>query len=404
MRIYYGWAVLAGSAVAELLAQGATSYAAGLFVLPLQAEFLLSRANANSAILILFLGAALAAPFAGRLLDRWPIRWVMTLGTFLFCGALAFISFTPSLKAMAVALFVPAAFGFVCIGPVTTSTLASRWFARRRGLALGIAAVATSAGGLVVVPLLAHAIQAWGWRQGLLAEAGVIAAVILALSWLVLRDSPASSGLGDHPENQAAADAAPAGTAVRWREVFTSRAFWIPAVTLAAISGASQATVVTLVPYGVQLGVAMTSAALLVSAFALCAAVTKIVAGLLADRTNPYFVLVAALGFMTLSWLAVTLVASFPALLAASCLAGTALGCALPTASALIAAAFGPGRFGRIMSWILALTLILSLVAVRFVGLMYDRFGGYHAAFLSLCLLMAGLLVVTLLMGPRKHV
>lgn len=77
--IYYGWLVLAASAVPELLAQGVTSYAAGLFVLPLQAEFHISRANANSAILILFLGAAVIAPLVGKILDRYPIHLVISL-------------------------------------------------------------------------------------------------------------------------------------------------------------------------------------------------------------------------------------------------------------------------------------------------------------------------------------
>ena len=42
---YYGWLILAATAVSELLAQGATSYAAGLFVLPLQNEFHISFAH-----------------------------------------------------------------------------------------------------------------------------------------------------------------------------------------------------------------------------------------------------------------------------------------------------------------------------------------------------------------------
>ena len=90
-RIYYGWFVLAASAISELLAQGATSYAAGLFVLPLQAEFHVSRADANSSILILFLGAAVASPLVGKMLDRYPIRWVILLGAVVFSAALAII-------------------------------------------------------------------------------------------------------------------------------------------------------------------------------------------------------------------------------------------------------------------------------------------------------------------------
>ena len=57
LPVYYGWFVLASSAVCELLVQGATLYSAGLFVLPLQAEFHISRAAANSSVLILFFWA-----------------------------------------------------------------------------------------------------------------------------------------------------------------------------------------------------------------------------------------------------------------------------------------------------------------------------------------------------------
>ena len=48
--IYYGWLVLAASAVAEMLAMGTTGYASGLFVLPMQAEFHISRTAASSSI------------------------------------------------------------------------------------------------------------------------------------------------------------------------------------------------------------------------------------------------------------------------------------------------------------------------------------------------------------------
>ena len=164
---YYGWLVLAASAVSELLVQGATSYAAGLFVLPLQAEFHLSRANASSPVLILFLGATLVSPFVGRLLDRYPIRLVVSLGAVIFSLALLVIATTNSLWLMALMLLLPAAIGFMSLGPLTTAALASRWFYRRRGLALGIAAVATSGGGFVVVPLLSRAIQQYGWRTAL---------------------------------------------------------------------------------------------------------------------------------------------------------------------------------------------------------------------------------------------
>jgi MFS family permease len=402
--VYYGWFVLAASAVSEMLIQGATSYAAGLFVLPLQAEFHISRANASSSILILFVGVILAAPVAGRLLDVWPIRRVMTAGAVLLGFSFAGIAATSSLWVMSAILLVPTAIAFVALGPLNTSTLASRWFNRRRGLALGIAAVATSGGGFTVVPLLSSAIQHYGWRQALLYEGAAMAALIIVLALLVLRDRPSDLGLENHPENQNphTGTAAPRTSPLKWKAVFTSRAFWVPSLTLAAISGTCQAVVVTLVPYGVQMGVAPVKAALLISAFAIAAAVTKVAAGVLADHINQRFLLVIAAAFMTLSWLMLSLSTAYAALFAASCFAGMGLGCALPTAAGLIAATFGAGNFGRVMGWTYALTAALAILAVRFAGFMYDRSGSYHVAFEIFAAILACLLAMNLLLAPGK--
>lgn len=400
--VYYGWFVLAASAVCELLAQGATSYAAGLFVMPLQAEFHLSRADANSSILILFLGSALAAPLVGKALDRFPIRLLVTVGALLFSGALAIIAITPSLWVMMLALFLPAAFGFMAIGPLTTSTLAARWFFKRRGLALGIAAVATSGGGLVVVPLLSHAIQAYGWRTALLYEAGIIAAIIIALTLVVLRDNPDAAGLGDHSENQGRPSQPATGKlSPRWSEILTRRAFWIPSLALANISGTCQAIVVTIVPYGVQLGASITAAAFIISAFAIAAAITKVLAGFLADYLNQRWLLVAAtvlmIGAQLLLWISPT----YNALLIASSIAGASLGFALPTAAGLIAAGFGPASFGAAMGWTYAMVLAFAIVASRFIGAVFDMTQSYVPAFVTFAVITSGVLAAMLLFSYR---
>jgi MFS family permease len=400
--IYYGWFVLAASAVSEMLIQGSTSYAAGLFVLPVQGEFHISRADANSAILILFFGAMLLAPLGGRALDRWPIRLVMCAGALLLLLCFVGIALSASLWAIALLLFIPGALAFVSLGPLNTSTLASRWFDRHRGLALGLAAVATSAGGLVVVPLLSAAIQSHGWRTALLYEGVIIAAVIALLALTVIRDRPASMGLENHPENGGSGTDMSGASSLRWTQIFSSRAFWIPSLTLAAISGTAQATVVTLPPYGMQLGFGAAGAAFLVSAFAIAAAVTKILAGLLADRLDQRLLLLAAAAAMTLSWSVLSLSALHGAVLAAACLAGIALGCALPTAGALIASRFGALRFGSVMGYTYALTLCCALAAARFAGFMYDRFAGYHQAFIIFAALLAAVLLTNFLAPVRK--
>jgi sugar phosphate permease len=400
--VYYGWFVLGASAVSEMLVQGAATYSAGLFVLPLQAEFHISRAAANSAILILFLGIMLVAPLSGRLLDVRPIRLMMSVGAAILALSAIGIATSSSLPVIALILLLPMASAFMVLGPLNTSTLASRWFYRHRGLALGIAAVATSGGGFTVTPILSRAIAQYGWRTALAYEGVVLFVIILALALLVVRDRPADMNLADHPENQgrASAAAAAAGESLRWTEILSTRAFWIPCLTVATISATSQAIVVTLVPYGVQLGMKPVAAALPISVFAIAAAITKIAAGVLSDRVNQRYLLIAAALGMTLSWLTLSFFAVSGALFAGAGLAGVALGLALPSSAALIASSFSSLRFGQVWGWGYALTAALLLVSVLFAGFMFDRFGSYHLAFLIFAAFLAALSLLTLLVTP----
>jgi MFS family permease len=256
--------------------------------------------------------------------------------------------------------------------------------------------VASSGGGFVVVPLLSIAIQAFGWRHGLLYEAIVLTFVIIGLAFFVLRNGPEDMGLGEHPELQGQSRARGRVERLRWREFLASGAFWIPSLTLAGISGTAQATVITLVPYGIQLGFAPASAALLISVFSLFAAITKIVAGILADRVNQRILLVLAALFMTLSWLSLSLSSTYGAIFAGACLAGIALGCALPTTAGLIAMRFGPERFGSVMGWTYAFTCICAIASVLFAGSVFDRTHGYVLAFEVFLILMGSLAVATL--------
>lgn len=401
--VYYGWFVLAASALCEMLVQGGTFYAAPLFVIPLQDEFHISRAIAGSAVSLLIVGALVMAPGVGRLLDTKPIRLIMSTGAVILGLSLTAIAMSHSLLVMGLILLVPMAIAFMCLGSLNTSTLASRWFVRHRGLALGIAAVATSGGSFTVVPLLSVAIRSYGWRDALLYEGIAMAAIIIALTVLILRDRPFDLGLENHPENQnaASAPALPMAGRIRWKSVFTSRAFWTPSLVLAVVSGTSQAIVVTLYPYAVkQLGFAAGQATLLIAAFGIAAAATKILAGVLADHLNQRFLLIAAAALMTVSWLILCLSADYGALFASSAFAGIALGCALPTVGGMIAVSFGANNFGRVMSWTYVLTGVIAVVAPYFAGFMYDRSGGYGLAFESFAAVLAALLLLTMLLPP----
>lgn len=392
-----GWSVLGASAVIELLVQGATSYSAGLFVLPLQAEFHISRADANSTVSILFLGTMLLSPVAGRILDQLPLRQSMTLGVVAFCGGFGIISQILRPWMMALVLLAPCALGFMLLGPLNTSTIAARLFFRNRGLAMGVAAVATSGGGFVVTPLLARAIDAWGWREGLLIEAVLIGAVVVALTAFFIREtSPASKHKNPHESFRQ-----PLKLRDAWIGILKDRAFWPPGVALAVIASVSQAVMVTLVPYGTELGLPPIKAASAIPVFAVCAAVTKVVAGILSDRISRRTLLILATTAAVMSQIMLWLASSKESLYAGSALMGIALGFVLPTAGSMIAECFGAAAFGTVMGLAYMFAFGLAILASRFSGYSYDRYHSYSISFIVFMSAAAIALLVTAVTSPK---
>jgi len=412
--IYYGWWVLGAGAVTEMLALGSTSYAAGLFVLPLEQEFGLSRAAASASIPISFAGAALMAPLVGYLLDRVSVPRMLALGAFLLAAGFTIISFASSLWIMALALFLPIGFGGMAVGPLTTSTLTSRWFYKRRGRALGIASVATSGGGIIVVPLLALAIDAYGWRTALLIESVVIVAIVWCLCAFVIASGPADLGLQDHPENEGrppsdmpladGAERKSGPAAWRYLDILMNMNFWATAFIIASISGIAQAIVTTVVPYAQDtLLFSRPASAALISGFAVCAAVMKILAGLLADYIDRRLIMIAGAIAMSAALGMLLTFVSYPALFIACCLAGIGLGCVLPTCAAQIAATFGSPSFGKVMGMVYVAIVLGSISTVFFAGAMYDRFRNYDVAFnVLLAVALAGILAAALIRIPGK--
>lgn len=407
---YYGWLVLGTGAVAEILSIGATSYSAGLFTLPLQHEFGLSRTAAQSPVLLIYLGTVLCAPFAGRLMDRYAIRWTTCLGAFLFAAALALIAQISSPLVMALLLLIPAAAGFALFGPVMPPTLAARWFYRNRGLAQGIAALAASGGGLIVAPLMAKAIPAYGWRTALSGEAVIVFVLVAGLSLLFLKDNPVRAGLGEHKENRGRPDAAllamQAGEARGpsfggWRKILGRAGFWAPSLTLATSAAVGETIVVAVPPYTQQLGFSTSQLALLFPLYAVATALAKIVSGALADHLDKRVLLFAFTAGMPLSLAILSWSASYPALMAAICLAAAATGGLLPVSAALLAARFDAARFGAIMGWTYALMGTATILAVVFSGVVFDVTGGYHAAFAGLLAISLVLILISALVDLR---
>ena len=88
MKIYYGWVIVAITAIIFAVVIGASLQSFGLLVLPVSKELGLSRAQMNSGAILLNLGMAVASPFLGRVIDRFPARPIMAASALVFGASL----------------------------------------------------------------------------------------------------------------------------------------------------------------------------------------------------------------------------------------------------------------------------------------------------------------------------
>jgi len=165
-NIHYGWVMVGVTFLAALISAG-TVGAPGVFIVPLQKEFGWSTAEISSALSIRFILFGLMAPFAAALLNRYGLRNVTLTAQLIVVSALvASLGMTEVWQLIALwGVVIGIGTGMTAL--VLGATIATRWFAARRGLVVGIMTASVATGQLVFLPLLASLTERFGWRLAL---------------------------------------------------------------------------------------------------------------------------------------------------------------------------------------------------------------------------------------------
>jgi MFS family permease len=396
-RIYYGWYVVALATVIYMLMVGATFSAFGLYVLPVSAEFGLSRADINTALILMNLGNAGLAPFIGRLLDRVPAKRIMIVCALLMGLSFVVLSLSRSLwlSAAVLALSLPAA--YLGAGTLTMTVLLARWFTVQRGRAIALAAIGMSLGNITVAPLVGHLIEVEGWRTALLTSGGLVSAVLLVVS-LLLRERP---GPGDVEPGRAAVPVgarAAATSPAKVGAILRSAQFWSLSLGAALAMAVGQTLAITLTPLAIGGGLTTAQGASLISVMGGGAIGGGLLLAVIADKVDRINLLTGL--FLLAGLLNAALLADHSYMLLAACagLLGLSLGMATPAFYALLADRFGAASFGTERGMTMPILAAFGMIAIRLAGEVFDRTGSYDllfSAFIAAQVAAAGLIFLT---------
>ena len=379
--VFRGWWVLAGVFTVMLAGSGFAFYAQGVFLDALVREQGFSVGLAGAGTGFFFLVSGVSGYYAGGLMSRFDIRAVMTAGAAVAAVGIAAMGQIRTGWQMFVVFFVFGA-GYALAGLVPTTSLVTRWFHRRRSVALAIASTGLSLGGIAITPVLAQLIDG----RTLVTMAPWLAlaylAAVVPVTWLLVRPSPEALGLypdGAPPPAEGAPAPEPDG--VPFDEAVRSPFFRALAVAFMLVMSAQVGAlqhVFKLTRDRVDVDAA--SVALIV--VTLTSVLARLGGGWAATRMS-LATLTSILIVVQSVGIAVIGVASSMLVILLGCvILGSAMGNLLMLHPLLLAEAFGVRDYPRIYG-LAALTMVVGVgTGPVVVGVVRDAADGYTAAFL----------------------
>jgi predicted MFS family arabinose efflux permease len=378
-RVFRGWRVVAGVFVMLTVAAGIGFYGLSVYLRALTVEQGFTVGTVSAATACFFVvGGVVGLPVASWTARRDP-RPLIAAGALACAVSLLLLPrLTDAWQLFAVYGLFGA--GFAASSLVPGTTLVTRWFARRRSVALSVASTGLSAGGVLVTPLVAALVE----RHGLAPVAPWLALAfvvgVVPVTAVLLEPSPQAVGLQPDGDPAPPTRATPAMDGVSAREAVRARYFRAVTVAhalamLAQVGG--MAHLYNLVAE--RRDAALAATALL--ALAGSSLVGRLVGGVVAARVSMRALATTLMALQAAALVLLSSAGSAAALLGATVLFGVTVGNLLMLHPLLLAERFGVRDYPRIYSRSqLAATLGVAAGPAA-AGLLHDGLGGYGAAF-----------------------
>ena len=191
---YYGWLILAMSAVGTYAATGSTQLVFGGVQNFIFEDMKWERSTIAYAVTAGTWASGLITPFVGTLADRYGPRGLMPIAAFIAGLCFFAIAGMQAVWHFYAAYIVVRTIASPMLVGVVPRTAAVNFFNRRRNLALGISAMARPFGGAINIQIFSLIAIAASWRTAFQVQ-GIISLLIVIPLFLVMRRSPADIGL-----------------------------------------------------------------------------------------------------------------------------------------------------------------------------------------------------------------
>ena len=386
LPFYYGWLIVGAQFSAVMATAGPTTWAFGVFAIPMEEELGWSRGTLFGGITVRMIIGVVLMPFASRLMDnpRWPLA-IMLFTSVTYAVSLMLVSVVETVFQYYLVTGLLGGLSAAGASGGLYQALTPKWFISKRGRAVAFGTMGSSLAALTSPLYVGFFVDTFGWRPAWLL-AGALMFFVMVPFALIVRRQPEDIGLlPDGVTNTVK----PGGKkpqiiddlSFTVSQAVKSPTTWFLVIATILISGSLQGLGSTWINNYKDSGLTDESARIAVSTYGLFAIVGRITWGLLSEKIHIRKVFLFACLTTGIPLLLLMRVDSLMGAMLYAALAGLTLGGYVSVQPLIWANFFGRKNLGAIRAYFATPSLYAAAAGPWWIAMVYDSFGSYNLAY-----------------------
>jgi len=381
-HVHYSW-VMVAILFGVLVIYGLTMLSFGVFLKPITTELNWDRGALSGALSLSIVVGGGIGILGGRLTDRYGPRPIIGIGALLTGIAFLLMSQISALWHAYLILGILRGIG-TSFTLIPVAAVIPRWFAKRRGIAMGIVMSGFGLGGIIAPLLTQWLISDYGWRDAFIII-GLITLIIIIPLTKFLKHSPQRVGLKPYGEDETIEDIQSQSLGIdglSLRQAIRTRGFWLFGLiqTCAHISMVS--VMIHIVPHANDIGIPSVMAASILSLTSGIGIIGRLALGFISDRIGGKLVLTVCLVLLTVALIWLIFAKEIWMFYVFAVVFGLANGGFTTLLPIVAAELFGLVSLGLIIGSVGTLGRLGEAIGAPLSGSIFDITGSYKLAFL----------------------
>lgn len=391
---YYGWIVVAASSTVVFARMAPNITTLSVLIFPMSEEFGWSRTLISGSVSSGAIASLIFSPVVGWAIDRVGARLVMVISV--LCLGLAMISL--AWATLPITFYIAYSVGRVVFhtsAPIGSSTVASRWFIKKRGRAIGVIFLVGAIGGIVFTMLASLIVENYGLKATWIIIGLLVLTVSVAPPLLFVAERPEDIDLLPDGEilssddSEEISELVDSATLTRgsddesWElgEAVHTRTFWIMVIMGFTMYFVHTSIGVHMGVYFRDVGLGPTSTALAISLSWIVSAIGSVGWGVVTDRVPIRYAYSLMFLIQAVSTLYLMLVGGTLGIFLAAALFGVVSSASNVIPSVMYANYFGRSSLGRIRGVGEVGVLLGQATGPITAGILFGLQGNYDAIF-----------------------